>query len=303
MPLRNAIVGSLGHPEEPFDWAQHPRRINLGAGYDRRAGYLNVDLQSFHDPDLVGDVRSLPRLPSGRYEEIVAQDVLEHLTRGDGPVALREWRRLLVPNGRLWLRVPDLLSLMTWLRESEDPERHRQVMHFLFGTQAYTGDFHLSGYTDLLLCDELRRAGFDGIELERRDNWLWEGEAFAAAANAKRPVAIVWGPGFHAREMVNAETSWRWAAPDARLLLHTDESRAIDLALVMRAGGAHVSGAGVDTLLEPGEHVLHLELAAGANRLVFASGAIEVPGDARSLGFQLGGAVEVGLAIDAERSL
>ena len=87
MRLRNAIVARLGHPAEPFDPAAHPARLNLGCGYDRREGFLNVDLHAFHDPDLVGDVRSLPALPSGRYTEIVAQDVLEHLERADGPVA------------------------------------------------------------------------------------------------------------------------------------------------------------------------------------------------------------------------
>ena len=47
------------------------------------------------DPDLVADVRSLPLLPDGFYEEVLAQDILEHLTREDAPVALREWRRVM----------------------------------------------------------------------------------------------------------------------------------------------------------------------------------------------------------------
>src|SRR4051794_39295293 len=73
MRLRNALVERFGHPTEPFDPLAHPRRLNLGAGFDKRPGYLNVDLNDFHAPDLVGDVRSLPELPTGLYEEIIAQ--------------------------------------------------------------------------------------------------------------------------------------------------------------------------------------------------------------------------------------
>jgi hypothetical protein len=34
-----------------------PRKLNLGCGWDKRDGYLNVDLHGSHDPDLVADVR------------------------------------------------------------------------------------------------------------------------------------------------------------------------------------------------------------------------------------------------------
>ncbi len=56
-----------------------PDRLNLGCGWDLREGYLNVDVHDFHKPDLVADVTKLDMLPSGRYREIIAQDVLEHL--------------------------------------------------------------------------------------------------------------------------------------------------------------------------------------------------------------------------------
>jgi hypothetical protein len=295
MPVRNALVKRLGHPERPFDPAAHPRKVNLGAGYDRREGYLNVDLQAFHDPDLVGDARSLPELPSGFYEEVVAQDVLEHLERADGPVALREWRRLLAPGGRLFVRVPDLQSLLRWLGESDDADRHRELMHWMFGTQAYAGDFHLSGYSDVLLCDELRRAGFVGGEFERRDGWLWEGTAFAGGAPAPRPAMLCWGRGFHTLEGAG-QTSWRWAEPEAELLLHSDTELTVELHFALERAPVGVRGAGVDTELDEGTHELRLTLAPGANRVHFSGPEAQVvPGDARTLSFRLGGAVLMSL--------
>src|SRR5262245_52584737 len=139
---------------------QIPVRLNLGCGYDKRAGYLNVDLQVFHSPDLVADVTALP-LPSGHFELIVAQDVLEHLERKRVPAALTEWSRLLAHEGVLELRVPSLFDLFFMLAapENRSAEDSAKVIHLLYGTQAYTGDYHLSGFTAELLEDLLSKAG------------------------------------------------------------------------------------------------------------------------------------------------
>ena len=288
---RNAIVARFGHPEEPFDPAAHPRKLNLGAGYDNRPGYLNVDAQAFHSPDLVGDVRALPELPSGFYDEIVAQDVLEHLVRADVPVALVEWRRLLAPGGRLWLRVPDLPALLRWLDASDDPDRQRQILHLLFGTQAYEGDYHHAGFTDVLLPDELHRAGFARVDLERRDEWLWEGEAFAADADeAGGAVALAWTAGFHRREQGDDGSSWRWAEPEAELALYAARAGDAVLELEVLRGEASLTGAGADEALAPGEHRIPLALPAGATRLRFSahSGFDDETGRERALALQLG---------------
>ena len=211
-------------------------------------------------------MRSLPALPSGRYTEIVAQDVLEHLERADGPVALAEWRRLAAPGARLRLRVPDLPSLLRWLREKDDPDHQRRVMHHMFGTQAYNGDFHLSGYTELLLCDELFRAGFGDVEMELRDGWLWEVEATAGGS----PLGLVWGPGFHPREVDGGP---RWAAESAELCLCLGGERPEELALTLALSRhpdadttLQITGAGLEQRIElaeqPAEHSLQLALAA-----------------------------------------
>jgi hypothetical protein len=287
MRLRNVLVDALGHPVDAFDPARHPRRVNVGCGFDKRPGYLNVDLQAFHAPDVVADVRSIPQLPSGYYEEVIAQDVLEHLTRADGPTALAEWRRLLAPGGRIWLRIPDLRSLLRWIEESDDEERHRQVVHFTYGTQAYDGDYHLAGFTDVLVAVELERAGFDRITAELRDGWLWEVEAFVPAG-AGRSCGVLWGAGFHAREG-GAGQEHRWSEGRSELLLFAPEPTETELRLVIDAGAAVLVGAGARAELGKGEHRLELRLARGANRLRFSSDhrVAGQAGDARELAFRL----------------
>jgi hypothetical protein len=164
-------VTDLGVEFDPTEW---PRRLNLGCGWDRRVGYLNVDFLDYHHPDLVADVRDLSMLPSGQYEEIVAQDVLEHLTRADGPKALAEWARLLRPDGKLVLRVPNLLGLAYIFTQMTTIDEQKNLVQCLFGTQAYDGDFHQNGYTEFLLRHELRAAGFGKAEITPFCEWLFD---------------------------------------------------------------------------------------------------------------------------------
>jgi predicted SAM-dependent methyltransferase len=291
--LRNSVVKRFGHPAEPFDPAAYPRRLNLGAGFDNRPGYLNVDFQAFHQPDLVGDVRRLPELPSGGYDEIIAQDVLEHFERADGPPALAEWRRLLAPGGRLWLRVPDLPSLLRELEAKDGADQQREVLHRLFGTQAYQGDFHLNGFTDVVLCDELQRVGLERIELEMRDGWLWEGEAFAPDGRPRPPVAFAWGVGFHRREVGADGAGWRWAGREAELLLYAAEPLDVALEWDVMKGSGRVEAS---TTLEfsPGRQCLELSLRAGANRVRFHSAGAPAGGDdPRDLALQLAAGVTI----------
>lgn len=152
----------------------HPPRLNLGCGFDKREGYLNVDLQDFHDPDLVADIRRLDMLDTGRYEEIIAQDILEHLERDDVPPTLAEWGRLLAPGGRLILRVPDLIGLAKVMARKPTVQEHEILIRNLYGTQAYTGDYHQSGFTELTLRAQLHDAGFLVRELVAKDEWMFD---------------------------------------------------------------------------------------------------------------------------------
>ncbi len=163
-------------PLSDFDYSKYPKKLNLGCGFDIRRGYLNVDFQDFHNPDLVGDIRKLDMLPSGFYEEIVAQDCLEHFPRCDTEPALAEWSRLIKSGGVLKLRVPNLIGLLElFLWESKQSvEDQKTLVQCLYGTQAYDGDWHLTGFTQILLEHYLEKAGFCNMKFQTRDHWLFE---------------------------------------------------------------------------------------------------------------------------------
>lgn len=160
-----------------FDPAAHPDKLNIGCGWDHREGYVNVDFQDFHEPDLLADARSLDMLPSGHYSEIVAQDVLEHLERAEVDPALAEWARLLKVGGQLIVRVPDLMGVARLIAKQATVEHHHQMLHALFGTQAYTGDYHHAGFTELTLRHSLHAAGLRVDDVQLVDEWLFDAVA------------------------------------------------------------------------------------------------------------------------------
>lgn len=157
-----------------FNYRKYPLKLNLGCGFDKKPGYLNIDFQEFHSPDLVGDVRNLNMLPSDVYEEILAQDVLEHLPQIDIIPTLKEWQRLLRAGGVLKLRVPNLTGILELLERSKSIEDQEKLIKCLFGTQAYEGDYHLSGFTTAIIKYYLKEVGFEDIELAPKDQWLFE---------------------------------------------------------------------------------------------------------------------------------
>ncbi len=162
-----------------FTYSDFPRSVNLGCGFDLRENYLNVDLNDFHGADLVSDVTRLDMLPSEYYEQAVANDVLEHIPRAKCVPALKEWNRILILDGALFLQVPNVIGLTKLLEEPSNQSFDAQdrLLQCLFGTQGYTGDFHYNGFTEITIRALLASAGFSVTKLEERDVWLFDIEA------------------------------------------------------------------------------------------------------------------------------
>lgn len=153
-----------------------PTKLNLGCGFDIREGYLNVDVNDFHKPDLIANITDLAMLPSGYFQELLAQDVLEHLPRGKVESALAEWYRLLSADGEIRLRVPNLNGAFQLLQQGHRQQiaEMEKMVQCIYGTQAYEGDFHLSGYTPRLLSHYLTQIGFKQVQITTHDHWLMD---------------------------------------------------------------------------------------------------------------------------------
>ncbi len=128
--LRPALQ-SLEAPLPPKQ--DFPRRLNLGSGKDWRADCLNIDVNTYWQPDAVLDVsQPLPEpvrvdterfgtitLEPGCFDEILANDVLEHIP--NLTAAMTAALRLLRPGGIFNIHVPYDLSCGAW----QDPTHVR----------------------------------------------------------------------------------------------------------------------------------------------------------------------------------
>ncbi len=151
-----------------------PTRINLGSGRDFRPDWLNIDHSPFWKPDLVLDLnqpfagigplaseRFGPvTLAEGRFQEILAQDLLEHLTNLAG--AMGSCLKLLAVGGVLRVKVPYDLSHGAW----QDPTHVRAFNEQSF--TYYTTNYWYMGWTEARF--ELAALRFNLSELGRELN-------------------------------------------------------------------------------------------------------------------------------------
>jgi len=85
---------------------QGARLLNLGSGFRASPpGFFAVDREVYPGVDAVGDLAELP-FRSQSVDGILCEMVLEHVPDAKG--ALREFRRVLKPGGRMYLAVPFL---------------------------------------------------------------------------------------------------------------------------------------------------------------------------------------------------
>ena len=86
-------------------------RLNLGCGDKPLQGWTNVDIRDLPGVDIVYDLRRLPwPFDSGDVDEILMDNVLEHLASRDAIRVLNEIGRVLKLGGQATIIVPHALS-------------------------------------------------------------------------------------------------------------------------------------------------------------------------------------------------
>ncbi|MDP3779170.1 MAG: class I SAM-dependent methyltransferase [bacterium] len=95
------------------------KKLNLGCGIDIKEGWINLDSINIPGVDVVHDIEKLP-LPfgDGEFDEILAQDVLEHV---DYIPVLKDLHRILKKGGILRIRTPHFTSKNNFI----DPTHRR----------------------------------------------------------------------------------------------------------------------------------------------------------------------------------
>jgi hypothetical protein len=84
-------------------------KLNLGCGFNKQAGYTNVDKFDACQPDLLMDVESLPwRFDSNEVDEVLFNHSLEHMGQGTDTFLgiIKELYRVCKPGARIQINVP-----------------------------------------------------------------------------------------------------------------------------------------------------------------------------------------------------
>lgn len=153
--------------------APMPTKINIGCGYDKRAGYLNIDMEPDCKPDILIKDNDLSSLPQGYFDEVLAHDVLEHIPRASTMTALLDWAALARIGGTLNLQTSNIIGIVEMMKKNDNFEFQYNWTSLMFGNQAHAGDWHFNGFTDKTLKVCLAVAGFDVDEFILTDGWLF----------------------------------------------------------------------------------------------------------------------------------
>lgn len=86
------------------------RKLNLGCGPYPQTGYINIDINIRHKPDVLRDVRKGLPFDTNSIDVVMANHFLEHLYREELLDLIEEIYRVLIPGGIFSFLVPIVLE-------------------------------------------------------------------------------------------------------------------------------------------------------------------------------------------------
>ncbi len=141
------------------------RRLHIG-GSISKAGWEIYNIVPSESVDHVGDARDLSRFADETFDELYASHVLEHFNYvGEVGGALTEWKRVLVPGGKIYISVPNIETIITIWSDSKalSFDDKFKLMRVIYGGQMDAYDYHKTGFFPELLSRYLLHVGFENI--------------------------------------------------------------------------------------------------------------------------------------------
>jgi SAM-dependent methyltransferase len=161
--------------------------LHLGCGPHVMDGFINIDKYHVAEGVINEDMGEIPSFSEGSVSTVYSSHSLEHLPIRAARRALRRWGRILKPEGRLYLAVPDLMEICRCMLNPEVNEhlKWNWFNYTLFGYQAPggqenatdlnapddPGQYHTSGFSMEYLTKELEASGLKIIESYHYDGW------------------------------------------------------------------------------------------------------------------------------------
>ncbi|MBF0386065.1 MAG: methyltransferase domain-containing protein [Candidatus Omnitrophica bacterium] len=86
-------------------------RLNLGCGFKKTEGWINIDNMPGCNADIVHDLLDPLPFPDQSVDEILAEDVLEHFNKYERYFVFYDWARVLKVGGKITLQVPNFKKI------------------------------------------------------------------------------------------------------------------------------------------------------------------------------------------------
>lgn len=150
---------------------------------------IRADIDPSARPDVVTSMTHMPMLETASFDAVYSSHNLEHLYAHEVGKALREFLRVLKPDGYLVLTCPDLQSIYELVSQDrltetayQSPAGPISPLDMLYGLRTALGKgqlymAHRCGFTRKSLTEAVLAAGFLGAAVSRRaaphfDLWL-----------------------------------------------------------------------------------------------------------------------------------
>lgn len=148
-----------------------PLRLHIG-GTQVKPGWKILNVQPGEGVDFVGSCTDLSQFDDASVQEVYASHVLEHLGyQAELPQCLAEIHRVLTPEGKLLVSVPNLEVLCKlFVAEQLDYQQRFYIMRIIMGGQIDDFDFHKVGFTFEILTRFAGAAGFQRAQRVKEFN-------------------------------------------------------------------------------------------------------------------------------------
>jgi FkbM family methyltransferase len=143
-----------------------PRKLHIG-GNQKSTEWEILNVVPGPYVDHLCNARDLSRFSDNTFTDIYASHVLEHFDYiNELEAVLKEWYRVLMPGGTLYISVPDLdvLAHLITLKDELTFEERFSVMRMIFGGHIDRYDYHAVGLNQDFLTSFLANAGFANIQ-------------------------------------------------------------------------------------------------------------------------------------------
>ncbi|MCY3831964.1 MAG: methyltransferase domain-containing protein [Chloroflexi bacterium] len=152
-------------------------RLQIGAGYNLLSGWLNTTLYPFAAGAVYLDASQPFPIPTGAFDYVFSEHVIEHLEFEEGAAMLRESARILKSGGRIRLATPDLARIIALYTQPNSAAQQAYIRWIMDSFRPQVGEYnpahvinhsfhgwrHKFIYDEATLAKALEGAGFDMI--------------------------------------------------------------------------------------------------------------------------------------------